>query len=274
MTACILPYHGGKTRIAAKIASVLERSSCRHYCEPFAGGLAVLFALRPRKVETINDKTDSVVAFWQAMAQTPDDFLAMAQERGLHSETLHIRAKNIVKGYLEPDSRLELAWALWYASCESFGHAIGAGFGYIVAPSASGTSIDARIERVFNQVERIKRFQIFNRCGLELMEAMSNEEVLFYCDPPYVGTAPSRSYAQFGAADLQKLCDLLRAHPGDWALSGYEHPMLSELAQEYRVIEIETIGTLTPAKDTGGTRRILTEQLVTNIEERSQQLAL
>lgn len=273
MTACVLPYHGGKTRIAAKVAAVLDRSKCEHFCEPFAGGLAVLFACRQHKVETINDKTDAVIAFWHSLANDPDAFYKLAEERAVHSETFYIRSREIIKGNLEPESRVELAWALWYCSCVSFGHKIGAGYGYTVGAGASTANLDARIERLLNQGARIKRFQIFNRCALDLIDTMNHEDVILYCDPPYVGTSVSKTYAEFGATDLQRLCDLLRAHKGDWAISGYDHPILMALAEEYRVVEIETTGTLAQAKDTDGTRRVVFEQLVTNIEERSQQLA-
>lgn len=276
MTACVLPYHGGKTRIAPKVAAVLDHSACEHYCEPFAGGLAVLFQCRNRRVETINDKTDAVIAFWDTMAHCPEKFYALAQARGIHSESLYLHSREIVKGNLVPESRVELAWALWYCSTTSFGKRLGSGYGYAVGAGYSGgaTSLDSRIDHLIKHVERIKRFQIFNRCALDLIATMCHEDVVLYCDPPYVDTTTSAAYSDFTTDELRRLCDLLRAHKGDWAISGYDHPVLMQLADEYRVVEIETIGTLSKAEDTDSTRRAVYEQLVTNIEERTQQLAL
>lgn len=274
MTACVLPYHGGKSRIASKVASVLDGSRCEHYCEPFAGGLAVLFATRQRRVETINDKTDAVIAFWDAIANTPDAFHALATSRAIYSETLYIRSCDLLRGHTAPQTRVELAWALWYCSCTSFGHKAAAGFGYTIAAGASVSNLDSRITRLFNQSARIKRFQIFNRCGLKLIAAMNSPDVLLYCDPPYVGTTVCDAYSDFNADDLITLCDLLRTHDGDWAISGYDHPTLLALAREYRAVEITTIGTLAHSRDTMDTRQQVAELLITNIEPTAQQLAL
>lgn len=274
MTTCVLPYHGGKTRIAAKVAAVLDKSKCEHYCEPFAGGLAVLFACRSRKIETINDKTDAVIAFWDTLANDPAAFYNLAEARAVHSETLYVKSREIIRGNLEPETRAELAWALWYCSCVSFGHKIGAGYGYVIAANTGVAGLAPRIQRLMDQSRRVQQLQIFNRCALELIGTVNSPDVLLYCDPPYIGTSFSKAYSEFTPDNLLTLCNLLREHKGEWALSGYEHPHLTKLAQEFRVVEIETAGVFAHTKDTGGKNKQITEQLVTNINKGAQQLAL
>lgn len=274
MTACVLPYHGGKARIASDIATVLDRSRCEHYCEPFAGGLAVLFASRRRKLESINDKTNAVATFWQVVATQPEAFHAYALARAVRSEHLFTRASEIVKGKAEADDDIELAWALWFGSCVSFGHVTGAAFGYSIKPVSQTSSLEARLQVLFAQAKRIQHLQIFNRCALDLLSAMSSPDVLLYCDPPYIGTGASAVYSDFSADDLGQLCDLLRAHEGEWALSGYDHPHMMALADEFQLVDIETVGAIRPAKQFEGKRRRITERLVTNIEPNTQQLTL
>lgn len=50
----IIPWLGGKRRLADKILPLFPKHSC--YVEPFAGGAALLFARsEPAKVEVLND---------------------------------------------------------------------------------------------------------------------------------------------------------------------------------------------------------------------------
>ena len=68
MTAITPPlkWHGGKHDLAGQIVAIMPRHV--HYVEPFAGGLAVLFAKRPDWVsEVVNDLHGDLTNFWRVL---------------------------------------------------------------------------------------------------------------------------------------------------------------------------------------------------------------
>lgn len=70
------PWFGGKSQAAPLVWSLL--GDVDHYCEPFAGSLAVLLnrphpCNRQNKSETVNDLDGFVVNAWRAMQQHPDE---------------------------------------------------------------------------------------------------------------------------------------------------------------------------------------------------------
>lgn len=51
--SALIPYFGGKTRLAKTIVQKMPPHTC--YVEVFAGAAAVFFAKEPSKTEVIND---------------------------------------------------------------------------------------------------------------------------------------------------------------------------------------------------------------------------
>lgn len=60
-----MPYFGGKTNIAERIAALLPAH--QHYVEPYCGSLAVLLAKTPSKMETVNDLDAELMTFWRVL---------------------------------------------------------------------------------------------------------------------------------------------------------------------------------------------------------------
>lgn len=72
-----LRYPGGKARRATRLLRLINRNR-RHYVEPFAGGLSMLFRSRRERLfrtYTANDIDWDVVNFWTVLRDHPDDFI-------------------------------------------------------------------------------------------------------------------------------------------------------------------------------------------------------
>src|ERR1700722_9405160 len=59
----ILRWPGGKSRLLKKILPLIPPHTC--YCEPFAGGLAVLLAKERSPVEVVNDLNGDLVHLYR-----------------------------------------------------------------------------------------------------------------------------------------------------------------------------------------------------------------
>lgn len=57
MTKPIIPWIGGKRRLAKRILPLFPHHEC--YVEPFAGGAALYFMKTPCEAEVLNDSTAS-----------------------------------------------------------------------------------------------------------------------------------------------------------------------------------------------------------------------
>ncbi|SKX50305.1 D12 class N6 adenine-specific DNA methyltransferase [Mycobacteroides abscessus subsp. abscessus] len=66
-----VPYFGGKSWLAERLASVLPPH--RHYVEVCGGSLAVLLAKRPSRQETVNDLDNHLMTFWRVLRDRPDE---------------------------------------------------------------------------------------------------------------------------------------------------------------------------------------------------------
>ena len=114
-----LPYPGGKQRRAAEIVRLINAVKHNCYCEPFAGGLSVLFAKNISPCEIVNDKNGVIVNFWKVVRDWPEELLTEMEALAISSEQLHGEARKLVFGCQEADDlckrdKIRTAWAIWY----------------------------------------------------------------------------------------------------------------------------------------------------------------
>ena len=109
MSTPLLPpfiYYGGKSRLAAQIAAMLPEH--RQYVEPFAGGLSVLLAKRPSRLETVSDIDGDLMVFWRMLRDQPAELARVC------AMTPHSRAERDLALQRPPDlSDVERARRVW-----------------------------------------------------------------------------------------------------------------------------------------------------------------
>jgi len=89
-----MPYFGGKQTIASALVSLFPPHE--HYVEPFAGGLSVLLAKAPSKMETVNDLDGDLMTFWRVLRDQPED-LIRACALTPHSRTEFLEARDALE---------------------------------------------------------------------------------------------------------------------------------------------------------------------------------
>lgn len=113
--ASLVRYHGGKVRMASKIAGLFPAHDC--YVEPFGGGGAVLLAKPRAKLEVYNDLDGDMVALFRVLRDAPRELVECI------ALTPFAREEHQVS-YLQADTDIERARRVLVRS--HFGHG---GFG-------------------------------------------------------------------------------------------------------------------------------------------------
>lgn len=233
-------YFGGKTAIAGRIVGLLPPH--RHYVEPFAGSLAVLFAKRPASVETVNDIDDRLMTFWRVLRDRPTDLIRAC------SMTPHSRGE-YQASYEESPDDLESARRTWVTLTQGrAGTFRPTGWRYQIDPvGRSGsmpTDLAGYVSRMESLARRLHAVSLENRPALDLIKDYGAfEQVLIYVDPPYLGTTRNSTnyrHEMQGQEDHESLAVALRTCRAAVVLSGYRSPLYAELYHGWHLSSIAT----------------------------------
>lgn len=217
----IMKYPGSKWRIADWIISHFPEH--HSYLEPFFGSGGVFFNKPRSDIETINDLDGDVVNLFKWIRDDPE---RLAREIYFTPYSREIYESAFQK---EPKNSLEKA-VFFYIKL-NMGHGFrtnGKKVGWKMdvqgRERAYGAADWCKVpEKIMEATERLRGVQIENRPAIELIQRFNFENVLIYCDPPYV--LSSRAMKQYreemADEDHEKLLDTLLKHKGPVVISGY-----------------------------------------------------
>lgn len=252
-------YFGGKQKIAARIAGMLPEHA--HYVEPYAGGLSVLLAKSPARMETVNDLDGDIVHFWRMLRDRPVELARLcALTPHARSERLHALDR---PGDL---ADLERARRVWVCLAEGrTGTLRKTGWRFDTADSAH-TSMPRRLDGYVRRMEaaaaRLRAVSLECRPALDIVTAYGKgRRTLLYVDPPYVGDIRERNYRteMLHPEDHRVLAQHLHSCAATVVLSGYASPLYDdELYSGWYRVE------LAAATSQGGSWKARTEVLWSN----------
>ncbi len=236
-----VPYFGGKQTIAPWIASLLPPHE--HYVEPFAGGLSVLFAKKPSRMETVNDLDQDLMTFWRVLRDRPDDLLRACML------TPHGRAE--FESTWEPATDdLDLARRIWCRLAQGrSGTLRKTGWRHYIDPAGSSTSmpgyLEAYVQRLAGAAERLHGVSLEALPALTLIGKYgAHTDVLLYVDPPYLGSTRGwgRNYRHEmkSEAEHRELAAALADCRAAVVLSGYHSPLYDDLYDGWHRYEQQT----------------------------------
>lgn len=245
----LISYYGGKQRIASKIVERIRQIPHTVYAEPFAGGLAVLFAKGKPAVtnishyrEAVNDHDDRLITLYR-VARTQPDELQRWIDLTPYSQSEHTRAKQWLK---EPGhTELELAWAYYVSIQMSFSNDLGCGWRTGVMTRNQAATWSNKQQRLPEAMERLRSVHIACEDAIRFIQRWDSPQTLFYCDPPYPG-ANQGHYGGYTLEDWQRLCDALDNCQGSYILSNYDQPTSPQSAHQR--VEIRAVASAQKVK--------------------------
>lgn len=236
----LLKYYGGKYRIASKIVSYFPDHSL--YVEPFAGGLAVLFAKhRPVStryrdyIEVINDLDDHLIHFYRVLQNAKRNDLIDKLEVTLYSRSEYDCAQKILENYTMCND-VDRAWAYFVAINQAFSGVYKGGWSY--SPQYNNAMAwENRTSRLSMFMHRLAGVHIEKGDAIELIKRWDRPGALFYCDPPYLGAKQNYAYG-YTVDQYTELLEVLSGLQGSVVLSGYDNEYVPST---WPVVELEVL---------------------------------
>lgn len=226
-----VPYFGSKQRIADWIVDLLPDHE--HYVEPYAGGLSVLLAKRPSRMETVNDLDGELMTFWRVLRERPEDLVRVCEL------TPHSRAE-LTAAWEPTTDDVERARRVWIRLSQGRGGMMRrTGWRHYTASSGSSIGmpgyLDAYRDRLLPAAERITAVSLECLPALTLIGKYgAASDVLLYVDPPYLGSTRGDANSRYGVemrteAEHRELAAALADCRAAVVLSGYDSPLYDEL---------------------------------------------
>ncbi|HET6248682.1 MAG TPA: DNA adenine methylase [Tepidisphaeraceae bacterium] len=240
-------WYGGKAYYAEWILSHFPDH--RVYVEPFGGAANVILRKRRSDVEIYNDLDHRLVNFFRVL-RNREQFAELIRLSTLtpYSREEFARLTEIP----EPADAVEAAWWFFVRCRQAMG---GAGMTKLY-PCHWAASTRARrnmaepvskylsaIDGLEDVASRFRTVMVDCLPAIELVEKYDADDVLFYCDPPYV---PQTRYLQkantYGKEmtldDHANLLDALLACKAKVMISGYDSPLYLEKLRHWTRVTI------------------------------------
>jgi DNA adenine methylase len=226
-----LRWPGGKSRLLKHILPSIPKHTC--YCEPFAGGLAVLLAKKRSPVEVVNDLNGEIVALYRCVQyHLPELLREMA---------FLVSSRQMLKDFvIQPGvTDIQRAARFYYRNRISFG---GNMTSYGVCKTRGGGS--AFSQRVNEDLLRPLRERLdgvmiehlpYERC----LANYDSEKTLFFLDPPYVNS-DAGAYEGWTQKQMTEFAERVAILKGQWIVTVDDSPLNRELFGRYQIRSFES----------------------------------
>lgn len=204
-------WPGGKSRLLKYLLPLIPEHVC--YCEPFAGGMAVLLAKPHSELEVINDVNDDLITFYRCV-RFHSDVLLTELEFVLNSrkEFYDFRSQSGLT-----DIQRAARWFFRNKTCFGGANMDSFGTGAVSGGSALGSRA-SRLELIRALNLRLDKVCIESLDWQRCMELYDRPSTFFFVDPPYT-ECNARMYGAWTNTDVQVLRDRLRRLRGKWIVT-------------------------------------------------------
>lgn len=248
--APVAPWLGGKRNLAKRICSLLDKTPCQTYAEPFVGmGGIFLRRTRKPKCEVINDYGRDIANLFRILQRHYPQFLDTLRFQ------LTVRAEFDRLVAVPPDTLtdLERAARFLYLQRTAFGGKVsGRNFGVSIdRPGRFNlTTLEPMLEDLHSRLAGVVIECLDFGAFIARYDAPGT---LFYLDPPYYGCESDYGRTLFERADFARLADQLRSLKGQFVLSLNDRSEVREIFEGFTFSEVRTTYSIQSVKPAGGT---------------------
>lgn len=220
-TKPLIPWIGGKRRLAKKIIPLFQEHQC--YVEPFCGGAAIYFMKDPSKSEVINDINGELINLYQVVKHHLEEFIRQFKWA--------LSSRQLFKWLqITPEETLtdiQRAARFYYLQKLAFGGKVsGQTFGTstVSAPRLNLLRLEEDLSAVHLRLSR--RF-IEHLPWDACIAKYDREHTIIYCDPPYWQT---EGYGvEFGLENYERMANLAKNVKGQMIISINDVPAMREI---------------------------------------------
>ena len=236
MAKPLIPWMGSKRRLAKRITPLFPEHTC--YVEPFAGAGGMFFSKEESKVEVLNDIDGDIVNLYRVVKH--------------HIEPLYQEFKWSLTSREQwqwlndtpPEALTDIQRAARFLYLQKLafgGKAHGRTYGTTTTtrPKLNLLTLE---EDLIDMHQRLSGVQIERKPWQDIVQRYDRPHTLFYCDPPYWGTA---GYGhEFGFEHYEEMAEMMRSIKGTMLISINDHPDIREVFRGLFMTEITTIYTV------------------------------
>lgn len=252
MTNPIIPWMGGKRRLAKHILPLLPAHTC--YVEPFAGAAAIFFAKAPSEVEVLNDVNGELVNLYRVVQHHLEEFCRQFKHALISRQMFEWQKMSVPETLTD----IQRAARFFYLQKLSFGAMLNGNFGYSTTCPPRLNLL--RIEEELSAAHiRLAGATIEHLDWANCIQRYDAAHSLIYADPPYWDT---EGYGvEFGLDQYDRMATLARSVKGRMMISVNDHP---EMREAFAGLPMETVGI---KYTVGGGHAARQELIIRNREE-------
>lgn len=220
-------WPGGKTRLLEYILPLIPQHTC--YCEPFAGGLAVLLAKPRSALEVINDANSDLVNFYRCVR--------FHREAVLDELEFALNSRREFGDYIQQPGLTDIQRAArwFFRNKNCFGGSDLNSFGTsALSASAAHSSRSGCWDKIRALNARLDKVVIEHGDWRRVIEIYDRPSTFFFIDPPYTGCR-IKAYDSWSLENVRGLRRVLDALQGGWLLTLNDAPEIRDIFQDCQI---------------------------------------
>lgn len=227
----ILRWPGGKSRLLPRILPLIPPHVC--YCEPFAGGLAVLLAKPRSHVEIINDSNGDLIALYRSLQYHLPELLRELDYM--------FSSRKVLKDFVAQPGLTEIQRAARFLvkNKTSFG---GGMTSFAVAKTkGSGAAFSRERHTVLlgEAHHRLDNVVVENLPYERCIELYDSRDSFFFLDPPYLNS-DAGAYPGWSEKQMRELRRRVERLKGKWLVTVDDSTFNRELFSDCQLQAVES----------------------------------